>query len=104
MAFPFQDKFSVGTIHGANVNKAVTPNVNKVVEIQDNNDDVSILTTKSARETQLEVAVGCRVASGSNPISGPTANSIQPGTASGGSEDPASVGPAGGAAGGPNGK
>ncbi len=45
VAFPFQDDFSVGTIHGANANKAVTPNVNKVVEIQDNNDDVSILTT-----------------------------------------------------------
>ncbi len=33
VAFPFQDDFSVGTIHGANANKAVTPTVNKVVEI-----------------------------------------------------------------------
>jgi hypothetical protein len=104
VAFPFQDEFSVGAIYGANANKADTPNVNKVVEIQDNNEDISVLTTKTAGETQLEVVVGSRVASGSNPVSGPTANSTQPGTASGGSEDPASVGPAGGAAGGPNGK
>ncbi len=44
VAFPFQDNFSVGTIHGANT-KAITPNVNKVVEIQDNKDDMSVLTT-----------------------------------------------------------
>jgi hypothetical protein len=50
MAFPFQEDFLVGTIHGANA-KAVTPNMNKVVEIQDNNDNVSILMTKTAGDT-----------------------------------------------------
>ncbi len=83
VAFPFQDNFSVGTIHGANA-KAVTPNMNKVVEIQDNLDNVSILMTKTAGDTQLDVVVGSRVAPGSNPISSPTANSTQPGAASGG--------------------
>jgi hypothetical protein len=48
VAFPFQDDFSVGIIHGANANKAVTPSAKEVVEIQDDNDDVSILTTKNA--------------------------------------------------------
>ncbi len=100
----FPSNFSVGTIHRANANKAVTPTVNKVVEIQDDADDVSVLTTKTAEETQLKVVVGSWVASSSNPISGPTANFTQPGTPSGGSEEPARVGPAGGAAGGPNGK
>jgi hypothetical protein len=56
VAFPFQDDFSVGTIHSAN-NKAVTHNTNKVVEIQDNEDKVSILRTKTAGDTQSEVVV-----------------------------------------------
>jgi hypothetical protein len=103
VAFPFQDNFSVGTIHGANT-KVVTPNVNKAVEIQDNKDDLSILTTKIVGHTQTEVIVGSRVASGSNPISGPTANSTPPGAARGGSEDPTSTRPAGRANGGPAGK
>ncbi len=103
VAFPFQDNFSAGTIHGANT-KTVTPNVNDVVEIQDNGDNVSILTTKTAKDTQSEVIVGSRVASSSNPVSGPTANSTQPGATSGGLEEPASVGPAGGAVGGTIGK
>jgi hypothetical protein len=68
VAFPFQDDFYVSTIHGANA-KAVTPNVNKVVEIQDNEDNVSFLTTKTLGENQYEVIVGSRVASGSNPVS-----------------------------------
>jgi hypothetical protein len=72
----------VGTIHGANA-KTVTPNANDVVEIQDNGDNVSILMTKIARDTQSKVVVGSRVASGSNPFSSPTANSTQPGAASG---------------------
>jgi hypothetical protein len=103
VVFPFQDDFSVGTIHGANT-KTVTPNVNEVVEIQDNSDNESILTAKTAGDTQSKVVVGSRVASGPNPVSDPTADSTQPGAASGGSEDPASVGPAGGAIGGPIGK
>ena len=60
MAFPFQEDFLVGTIHGANA-KAVTPNMNKVVEIQDNNDNVSILMTKTAGDTHSDVVVGSRV-------------------------------------------
>jgi hypothetical protein len=104
VAFPFQDNISVCTIHGANANKAVTPTVNELVEIQANNDDVSVLTAKTVGGTQLEVVVGSRVASGSNPVSGPTANFTQSETTSGGSEEPASIGPAGGATGRPNGK
>jgi hypothetical protein len=103
VAFPFQDDFLVGTIHGAN-DKAVTPNTNKVVEIQDNEDKVSILTIKTAGDMQSEVVVGSWVASGSNPVSGLTANSTPPGAASGGSEDPTSAGPASRANGGPTGE
>ncbi len=103
VAFPFQDKFSVGTIHGANA-KAATPNVNEVVETQDNNNNVSLLTTKTVGDTQSEVIVGSRVAFGSNPVSSPTANSTHPGAARGGSEDPTSAGPAGRANGGTAGK
>jgi hypothetical protein len=103
VVFPFQDDFLVGTIHGANA-KTFTSNVNNVVEIQDNGDDVSILMTKTAGDTQSEIVVGSWVASGSNPVSGPTANSTQPGAPRRGLEDPASVDPAGGAIGGPIGK
>jgi hypothetical protein len=102
VAFPFQDDFSVGMIHGANA-KAVTPNVKKVVEIQDDEDNVSVLRTKTAEENQYKVVVGSRVASGSNPVSGPTANSTPPGAASGGSEDLPSAGPEDRANGGPAG-
>jgi hypothetical protein len=103
VAFPFQDDFSVGIINGANA-KTVTPDANKEVEIQDNGDNGSILTTKTAGDTQSKGIVGSQVASAPNPVSGPTANSTQPGAASRGSEDPASVGPAGGAVGGQIGK
>ncbi len=96
VAFPFQDDFLVGTIHGANA-KTVTPTANDVVEIQDNGDDVSILTTKTAGDTRSKVIVGSRVASGSSPFSGPTADSTQLGAASRGSKDPASISPEGGA-------
>jgi hypothetical protein len=105
MAFPFEDDFSIGTIHGANANaKQSSPTVNEVVEIQDNKDEVSILTTKTIADNQSEVVVGSRVASGSNPVIGPTAKSIQTKTASRGSTDPASASPAGRVAGGPVGK
>ncbi len=105
VAFPFGDDFSVGTIHSANAKTKVTPPaMNEVVEIQDNNDDVSVLTTRTAANNQSEVTVGSRVASGSNPTIGSTAEPTQTKTASGGSPDPASAGPAGGNAGGPNGK
>jgi hypothetical protein len=99
----------VGTIHGAsakitNQDSAAAPAATDIVEIQDDNNNVSMLTSKTTSKGSPEVAVGSRVASGSNPISGPTANSTQSGTASGGSNDPANAGPAGGAVGGPDGK
>ena len=104
MAFPFDDDFSIGTIHGANAAVHPTPNTGEVVEIQDDKDDASIQTTKTGTENQPEVVVGSRTPSGSNPIVGPTAVATQTVTASGGSSDPASAGPAGEAAGGPVGK
>ncbi len=109
VAFPFQDNFSVGTIHGASVkitnqDSVAAPAATDIVEIQDNNDDVSMLTSKTTSKGSPEVKVGSQVASSSNLVSGPTANSTQSGTASGGSNNPASAGPAGGVVGGPDGK
>ncbi len=109
VAFPFQDDFSIGTIHGANAkaatpSAAATPTTTEVVGIQDNKDNVSVLTAKTTSKAQSKVAVGSRVAFGSNPISGPTAISTQPGATSGGLDDPASNGLASGAVGGPMGK
>ncbi len=74
------------------------------IGIQNNEDNVSILTTKTAGENQYKVVVGSQVASGSNPVSGPTANSTPPRAASGGSEDLPSAGTEGRANGGPAGK
>jgi hypothetical protein len=100
VAFPFQDDFSIRTIHGANAkastqSTAAAPTATEVVEIQDKEDDVSVLTAKTTSKAQSEVTVGSWVASGSNPVSGPTAVSTQPGAASGGSDDLASNGLAG---------
>jgi hypothetical protein len=100
VAFPFQDDFSVGTIHGTNKkagtpSKAAAPSATDIMETQDNEDNVSVLSTKTSSETQSDIVVGSRVASGSKPISGPTADSTQPGATSEGSEDPARNGPAG---------
>ncbi len=108
-AFPFQDNFSVGTIHGAKAktptqDTAASPAAAEIVEIQDNDNNVSVLTLKTTSEAQTDVAVGCRVASGSNPDSGPAADSTQSATASGRSKDPTSAGPASGAARGLDGK
>jgi hypothetical protein len=109
MAFPFQDNFSIGTFHSTNAkaptpSAAAAPSATEVVAIQDNGDNISALSAKTASDTQSKVVVGSRVTSGSNLVSGPTANSTQPRAASRGSEDPASNGPAGGAVGGPRGK
>ncbi len=108
-AFLFQDNFSVGTIHGAKAktptqDTAAAPAAAEIVEIQDDDGNVSVLTLKTTSKAQTDVAVRCLVVSGSNPISGPAANSTQSGTASGGSKDPTSAGPASGAASGPDGK
>ncbi len=61
MAFPFQDDFSVGTIHGANAkastpSAAAAPTVTEVVEIQEDKDNVSVLTAKTTSKAQSEVA------------------------------------------------
>jgi hypothetical protein len=108
-AFPFQDNFSVGIIHGA---KEKTPTQDtaaalataEIVEIKDNDNNVSVLTSKTTSEEQTDIAVGCQVATGSNPVSGPTADFTQSKTASRGSKDPTIAGPASGASGGPDGK
>jgi hypothetical protein len=104
VAFPFDDDFLVGTIHRANAAKQPTPDARAVVEIQDDKDDVSVLTTKTGADIQPEVVVGCQAPPGSNPVVGPTATATQTETASRGSLDPTSAGPAGGAVGGPVGQ
>ncbi len=94
VAFPFQDNFSVGTIHGTNAKSGNNPtitNTSEIVEIQDNNDN-----TKTSSRFESEVVVGSRIASGFKPVSGPTANLTQPGAdgtpiASRGSRNPAST-------------
>jgi hypothetical protein len=75
-----------------------------VVEIWDNKDDVSVLTTKTQAKDQTEDAVGSQNVFGPKPVSSPIAASAQAVTNIGGLEDPASVGEAGGAAGRPRGK
>jgi hypothetical protein len=103
VAFPFQENFSVGTIHGANkgtkkhsAGQAVNDMGNKgeIIEILDNTnkDDASGLTSKTkdelvallvqARREFNKASVGRRVASGSNlPLgSGPAAMPSQPST------------------------
>jgi hypothetical protein len=100
MAFSFQDDFSVGTIHGTNA-KATILSTSDVVDIQDNKDDINVLTPKTASGAQSEVIVGSWVASNFNPLSSPTANSTPPGAAGDGSDDPASTSPGGRAKGEP---
>ena len=51
MAFPFQDNFSVRTIHGANA-KATIPSTLDIIEIQDNEDNINVLMTKTANGAQ----------------------------------------------------
>jgi hypothetical protein len=76
----------------------------EVLEIDDVDDDVSVLTTKTTSEKHTDSAVGRRFASGSNPTNGSTANSTQPRTVSGGSADPTGADPESGATGEPGGK
>ncbi len=109
MAFPFQDDFSVGMIHRAKVttptqNMAKPTTTAEVLEVDDVDDDSSVLTTKTTSEKHTDSAVGRRVASGSNPTNGSTANPTQPRTVSGGSADPTGADPESGAAGEPGGK
>jgi hypothetical protein len=79
--------------------EAATPSATEIMENQDNEDDVSILSTKTSSETQSSVVVGSRVASGSSPIGSPTANSTQLKATSKGLEDPTGNNPAGRAVG-----
>jgi hypothetical protein len=53
VAFQFQDNFSVGTIHGANftpANSMTAPAASETMDIADDNDNISILTSKSLAE------------------------------------------------------
>jgi hypothetical protein len=86
VAFNFQDNFSVGTIHGTHAravgrDTADATAKTDVVEVDDEDDNVSVLTTKTTSMAQNKVNVGSRVASGSNPIVGPATSSTQSGTA-----------------------
>ncbi len=91
-AFSFQDNFSVGTIHGTNMKpllKNQGAEKTKVIKIVDNNNNVSILMTKTQDELlalllqerrKSKSAIGRRAASGTNPlVSGPTANATPAG-------------------------
>jgi hypothetical protein len=115
--FPFQDKFSVGTIHGANMKSPSNDQgteTGTVVEIVDNDNGVSILTSKTQdlNERQRSTsAISCRAASGVNSCaSGPTANATPAGAngtapiAAAGSQIPACTGNDGRVDGGPVGE
>jgi hypothetical protein len=92
-AFPFQEDFSVGTIHGSNISKPPSKDKNEeeaeVIETEDNDDDVSILTTKTQDELlalllqerrKSKSAIGRRAASGTDTlVSGPTADATPAG-------------------------
>ncbi len=90
--FPFQDDFSIRTIHGTNAkapSKEQGADESDVIEIIDNNDDASVLTTKTQdklfslllqERQKRKSAIGHRAASGTNPlISGPTTNTTPAG-------------------------
>jgi hypothetical protein len=91
-AFPFQDDFSLGTIHWANM-KARTKDKNdgdsEVIEIANEEDNVSVLTTKTQDELlalllqerrKSKSVISRRAASGTDTlVSGPTANNAPAG-------------------------
>jgi hypothetical protein len=55
VAFPFQDNFSVGTIHDANItpaNSGTDPAASETIKIADDNDNISVLTLKSLAENE----------------------------------------------------
>ncbi len=63
VVFPFQDDFLVRTIHGTNVQAstpgaAAAPTATEVMEIQDDNEEVSVLTAKTTSKAQSDVVVG----------------------------------------------
>ena len=108
MAFNFQDNFSVGTIHCTTAKTTSKDSgepaaAAEVVELKDDDNDVSVLTTKTIGEIQNDIS-GSQAASGSTPVDDPTANSSQPETGRGGLPDPATASLTGGGARGPSGK
>ncbi len=122
-AFPFQDDFSVGTIHRTNMkthSKDSGADETKVIEIVDVDNDVSVLTTKTQdkllalllQERQKSKSViGRRAASGTDTfVSGLTANTTPAGAtrtapiAAERSQIPPSTGNKGRVDGGPAGK
>ncbi len=123
VAFPFQDNFSVGTIHGTNTkppSKDQGAEKAAVVEIIDDKYDVSILTTKTQDELlalllqerqKSKSTIGRRAASGVNiSASGLTADATPAGAtgtapiAAEGSQIPTSTGNEGRVDGGPVGE
>ena len=122
-AFPFQDDFSVGMIHGTNM-KALSKEQGaeeaEVIEIVNDDNDVSVLTTKTQdkllalllqERQKRKSAIGRRAASGTDPlVSGPTSNTAPAGAtgtapvAAAGSQIPTSTGNKGMVNGGPVGK
>jgi hypothetical protein len=92
VAFPFQDDFSVETIHRTNIkppSKDQGVEEAKAIEIVDNNDNVSVLTTKIRDELlalllqerrKSKSTIGHQAASGTNPlVSSLTANATPAG-------------------------
>ncbi len=79
-AFPFQDNFFVGTIHGTSIKpplKDQGAEKAKVIEIIHDNDDVSVLTSKTQdkllalllqERQKSKSAIGHRAASGTNTL------------------------------------
>jgi hypothetical protein len=54
LAFPFQDDFSVGTIHGSNLaptNSGMQPALSETIVIGDEDHDISILTSKTSADS-----------------------------------------------------
>ncbi len=92
-AFPFQDDFSIRTIHRTNAkapSREQGADESEVIEIVDNDNDVSVLTAKTQdkllalllqERQKRKSAIGHRAASGTNPlVSSPTANTTPAGT------------------------
>jgi hypothetical protein len=91
-AFPFQDDFSIGMIHGTNTkvpSREQGADESDVIEIFDDGNDVSVLTRKTQdkllalflqERQKRKSAISHRAASGTNLlVSGPTANTTPAG-------------------------
>jgi hypothetical protein len=54
VAFPFQDNFSISTIHGANTapaNSPTTPAASETIEIPEDDNNISVLTSKNLSQS-----------------------------------------------------